>query len=87
MNILRKLGTVALYVCFSAFMLTAPKCVMELTRKASDLEKLVTSLHLTCVAMEHDSLRNCTDAKYCSLLTQFLPLSLSTCAWPRVFYL
>lgn len=28
-------------------MLTAPKCVMELTRKASDLEKLVTSLHLT----------------------------------------
>ena len=74
MNILRKLGTVALYVCFSAFMLTAPKCVMELTRKASDLEKLVTSLHLTCVAMEHDSLRNCTDAKYCSLLTQFLPL-------------
>lgn len=44
MNILRKLGTV---VCFSVFMLTAPKCVMELTRKASDLEKLVTSLHLT----------------------------------------
>ena len=44
MNILRKPGTV---VCFSAFMLTAPKCVMELTRKASDLEKLVTSLHLT----------------------------------------
>lgn len=28
-------------------MLTAPKCAMELTRKASDLEKLVTSLHLT----------------------------------------
>ena len=44
MNILRKLGTV---VCFSAFMPTPPKCVMELTRKASDLEKLVTSLHLT----------------------------------------
>ena len=77
MNILRKLGTV---VCFFAFMPTTPKCVMELTRKASDLEKLVTSLHLTCVAMEHDSLRNCTGTKYCFLLTQFLPLSLSTCA-------
>ena len=38
MNILRKLGTV---VCFSAFMLTVTKCVMELTRKASDLEKLL----------------------------------------------
>lgn len=76
MNILRKLGTV---VCFSAVP-TAPKCVMELTRKASDLEKLVTSLHLTVLLWNMIPFTTGTGAKYCSLLTQFLPLSLSTCA-------
>ena len=40
----RIVGTV---LCFSAFLPTAPKCVIELTGKASHLERLVTSLHLT----------------------------------------
>lgn len=65
MNILRKLGAV---VCFSAFMPTAR------FREAG--YKLTSD----GVAMEHESLHNSTGAKYCSLLTQFLPLSLSTCA-------